>query len=34
MVEEKALRQYISVLAGKADIQGADLKGTKIPLVQ
>ena len=34
MVEEKALRQYISVLAGKADIQGADLNGTKIPLVQ
>jgi peptidyl-prolyl cis-trans isomerase C len=34
MVEEKALRQYISVLAGKADIQGADLDGTKIPLVQ
>ena len=34
MVEEKALRQYISVLAGKADIQGADLKGTEIPLVQ
>ena len=34
MVEEKALRQYISVLAGKADIQGADLNGTEIPLVQ
>jgi peptidyl-prolyl cis-trans isomerase C len=34
MVEEKALRQYISVLAGRADIQGADLDGTKIPLVQ
>jgi peptidyl-prolyl cis-trans isomerase C len=33
-VEETALRQYISVLAGKADIQGADLNGTKIPLVQ
>jgi peptidyl-prolyl cis-trans isomerase C len=33
-VEEKALRQYISVLAGKADIQGADLNGTEIPLVQ
>jgi len=33
-VEETALRQYISVLAGKADIQGVDLKGTKIPLVQ
>ena len=34
MVEEKALRQYISVLAGKASIQGADLNGTEIPLVQ
>jgi peptidyl-prolyl cis-trans isomerase C len=33
-VEEKALRQYISVLAGKADIQGADLNGTEVPLVQ
>jgi len=33
-VEETALRQYIRVLAGKADIQGVDLKGTKIPLVQ
>jgi peptidyl-prolyl cis-trans isomerase C len=34
MVEEKAICQYISVLAGKADIQGADLNGTEIPLVQ
>jgi peptidyl-prolyl cis-trans isomerase C len=34
LVEEKALRQYISVLAGKADIRGADLNGTEIPLVQ
>jgi peptidyl-prolyl cis-trans isomerase C len=34
MVEEKALRQYISILAGEADIQGVDLNGTKIPLVQ
>jgi peptidyl-prolyl cis-trans isomerase C len=34
MVEERALRQYISVLAGKADIQGADLNGTEISLVQ
>jgi peptidyl-prolyl cis-trans isomerase C len=34
MVEEKALRQYISVLAGKASIQGADLNGAEIPLVQ
>jgi peptidyl-prolyl cis-trans isomerase C len=34
LVEEKALRQYISVLAGKADVQGADLSRTEIPLVQ
>ncbi len=34
LVEEKALRQYISVLAGKADIQGVDLNGTQTPLVQ
>ncbi len=34
VVEETALRQYISVLAGQADIQGADLNGTTIPLVQ
>jgi peptidyl-prolyl cis-trans isomerase C len=33
-VEEKALRQYISVLAGQADIRGADLDATQIPLVQ
>lgn len=34
MVEEKAIRQYVSVLAGQADIQGADLDGAAIPLVQ
>jgi peptidyl-prolyl cis-trans isomerase C len=33
-VEEKALRQYISVLAGQADVQGAELDGTPVPLVQ
>ena len=33
-VEEKAIRQYISVLAGQADIQGADLNGAETPLVQ
>jgi peptidyl-prolyl cis-trans isomerase C len=33
-VEEKALRQYVSVLAGQADIRGADLKGAGTPLVQ
>src|SRR5690606_967168 len=34
LVEEKALRQYVSVLAGQADIQGAVLDGTEVPLVQ
>lgn len=34
MVEEKALRQYISILAGNADIRGADLNATAVPLVQ
>jgi peptidyl-prolyl cis-trans isomerase C len=33
-VEEKALRQYVSILAGKADIQGVDLSGVESPLVQ
>jgi len=33
-VEERALHQYISILAGQADIQGVDLNGTDIPLVQ
>jgi peptidyl-prolyl cis-trans isomerase C len=33
-VEERALRQYISILAGKAEILGADLQGAKTPLVQ
>jgi peptidyl-prolyl cis-trans isomerase C len=33
-VEEKALRQYVSVLAGQADLTGVDLDGTAIPLVQ
>jgi peptidyl-prolyl cis-trans isomerase C len=33
-VEEKALRQYVSILAGKADMQGIDLNGTATPLVQ
>lgn len=33
-VEEKALRQYISILAGAADIQGVDLDETTIPLLQ
>src|SRR5262249_49522747 len=34
MVEEKALRQYVSVLAGQADICGANLNAAKTPLVQ
>lgn len=34
MVEEKAVSQYVSVLAGQADIRGAELDGTKSPLVQ
>jgi peptidyl-prolyl cis-trans isomerase C len=33
-VEERALRQYISILAGDAEIVGADLQGVKTPLVQ
>jgi len=33
-VEEKAIRQYVSVLAGKADIRGADLNAAQTPLVQ
>jgi peptidyl-prolyl cis-trans isomerase C len=33
-VEEKALRQYVSVLAGQADIRNADLDGATTPLVQ
>lgn len=33
-VEEKALRQYVSILAGQAEIQGVDLEGAAIPLVQ
>jgi peptidyl-prolyl cis-trans isomerase C len=34
MVEEKALRQYVSVLAGRADIRGANLYAAATPLVQ
>ncbi len=33
-VEERALRQYISILAGQAEIVGVDLQGAQIPLVQ
>jgi peptidyl-prolyl cis-trans isomerase C len=34
MVEERALRQYVSILAGRAEIAGADLERTNSPLVQ
>jgi peptidyl-prolyl cis-trans isomerase C len=33
-VEERALRQYISILAGEAEIVGVDLQGAKTSLVQ
>lgn len=33
-VEEKALRQYVSVLAGQARVSGADLAASQTPLVQ
>jgi peptidyl-prolyl cis-trans isomerase C len=33
-VEAKALRQYVSILVGQAEIAGVELKGTRIPLVQ
>jgi peptidyl-prolyl cis-trans isomerase C len=34
MVEEKALRQYISILAGRAEVEGVDLNAAETPLVQ
>jgi hypothetical protein len=33
-VEERAPRQYVSILAGQADIVGIDLQGAQTPLVQ
>jgi peptidyl-prolyl cis-trans isomerase C len=33
-VEERALKQYVEVLAGRARIEGADLAGAATPLVQ
>lgn len=33
-VEERALRQYVSILAGHAEIAGADLERANSPLVQ
>jgi peptidyl-prolyl cis-trans isomerase C len=32
--EERALRQYVSILAGQADIVGVDLQGLRTPPVQ
>lgn len=34
LVEEKAMRQYVSILAGRAEIEGVDLKAAETPLVQ
>ena len=33
-VEEKAVRQYVSILAGQADVQGVDLHAAESPLIQ
>ena len=33
-VEEKAIRQYVSVLAARADVRGVDLDAASSPLVQ
>jgi peptidyl-prolyl cis-trans isomerase C len=33
-VEENALRQYVSVLAGRAEVEGAELAASPSPLVQ
>lgn len=33
-VEEKALRQYVRILAGRAEIRGVDLDGAETPLIQ
>jgi len=33
-VEEKAMRQYVSVLAARAEITGVDLDAASSPLVQ
>ena len=34
LVEARALKQYVEVLAGRATIAGADLPGAASPLVQ
>ena len=33
-VVERALRQYVSILAGQAVIVGIDMKGAETPVVQ
>jgi peptidyl-prolyl cis-trans isomerase C len=33
-VEERALKQYVSILAGQAEVVGVDLAGVQTPLVQ
>ena len=33
-VEEKAMRQYVSILAGQANIEGVELDAAVSPLVQ
>ena len=33
-VEQRALGQYVSILAGQAEIVGVDLRGSQTPLVQ
>jgi len=33
-VEERALRQYVSFLAGQAEVRGVDLNAAPTPLVQ
>ncbi len=33
-VEDRALRQYVSILAGQAEIVGVDLQGAQTPFVQ
>jgi len=33
-VEARALRQYVAILAGQAEIVGVELQGANTPLVQ
>jgi peptidyl-prolyl cis-trans isomerase C len=34
LVEERALQQYVAILAGEAEIRGVDLERATSPLVQ